>query len=108
MFDRRRRPLRTASLALVFAALGCATVPSLPEAEAPLQITGVALQQTGRLYLWPDRLDQRVLVGALDALEARFDRVQFDASGSEGVLVVNGASVRVPLDPSFSADEYRV
>jgi carboxyl-terminal processing protease len=111
MHERRSASsIRSTSLALVAAqlvAIGCATVPSLPDAEAPLRITEEAFQQTGRLYLWPDRLDQRMLVGALDALEARFDRVQFDANGAEGILLVNGASVRVPLDPKFSAEEYR-
>jgi C-terminal peptidase prc len=105
-------PTRWISLAfLTLAALfgsGCATAPpKLPEAEVPLQITREALQETGDLYLWPDRLDQRMLVGALDALEARFDRVRFDVNGNEGVLEVNGNSARVPLDPKFQADEYR-
>src|SRR5574338_154635 len=86
---------------------GCATVPALPNQEAKLAITRDALQQTGQLYLWPDRLDQRMLSGALDALEQRFDRVRFDANGDEGVLEVNGASVRVPLDPKFDPDDYR-
>jgi C-terminal peptidase prc len=101
---------RSASLALLAAqlvAIGCATVPALPEAEATLKITDDAFQQTGRVYLWPDRLDQRMLIGALDALEQRFDRVRFDVTGDSGVLEVNGASVRVPLDPKFSAAEYR-
>jgi len=95
-----------ALLALQWVVLACASVPALPTAEAPLRITNDALQQTGRLYLWPDRLDQRMLVGALDALEQRFDRVRFDVNGGEGVLEVNGASVRVPLDPKFEAHEY--
>jgi carboxyl-terminal processing protease len=82
-------------------------VPSLPKEEAPLKITDEAFQQTAHLYLWPDRLDSRMLVGALDALEQRFDRVRFDVDGQEGVLEVNGASVRVPLDPKFDAVEYR-
>jgi carboxyl-terminal processing protease len=102
---------RSTSLALLalLVAVGCATVPALPKAEAPLKITGDTLTQTGRLYLWPDRLDQRMLVGALDALETHFDRVRFDvdAKGDSGVLEVNGASVQVPLDPKFSPDEYR-
>jgi carboxyl-terminal processing protease len=109
---QRASALRLTSLALLalqLVAVGCATVPALPKAEAPLKITGDALTQTGRLYLWPDRLDQRMLVGALDALEAHFDRVRFDVDpkGDSGVLEVNGASVKVPLDPKFSPDEYR-
>ncbi|HTO69732.1 MAG TPA: S41 family peptidase [Myxococcota bacterium] len=92
-------------------ALGCATalVPGLPKEEAPLKITGEALDQTDHLYLWPDRLDKRVLVGALDALEQRFDRVRFDVDddGKAGVLEVNGARVRVPLQEKFDPAEYR-
>jgi carboxyl-terminal processing protease len=101
------RPSVLALLAVQWVVLACASVPTLPAAEAPLQVTGDALEQTGRLYLWPDRLDQRMLIGALDALEQRFDRVRFDVDGDEGVLEVNGASVRVPLDPKFDADDYR-
>ncbi|HTO06525.1 MAG TPA: S41 family peptidase [Myxococcota bacterium] len=103
-------PIRARSLPLFYAAIlaiGCATVPTLPTDEAPLKITDAAFQKTGSLYLWPERLDQRMLVGALDALEQRFDRVRFDVQGQEGVLEVNGASVRVPLDPKFDAEDYK-
>ena len=92
-------------------ALACATtsVPTLPPTEAPLQITGEAFTQVDRAYLWPDRLDKRMLVGAMDALEQRFDRVRFDidADGASGVLQVNGAQARVPLDPKFEPADYR-
>src|SRR5262245_42410632 len=100
----RRRAVALGLLPLLAA---CASVPALPKQEAPLAITRDTLQQTGQLYLWPDRLDQRMLVGALDALEQRFDRVRFDVHGDEGVLEVNGASARVPLDPKFDAVQYR-
>jgi carboxyl-terminal processing protease len=109
--------IRSTSLALFAApllALGCATVPALPAAQAPLKITGETLQQTNRQYLWPDRLDDRMVIGALDALEARFDLVRFDVNPTDakggkktGVLQVNGASAEVPLDPNFSPEEYR-
>ena len=99
-----RRALVLALLPLLAA---CASVPALPKQEAQLSITRDALQQTGQLYLWPDRLDQRMLIGALDALEQRFDRVRFEVHGDEGVLEVNGASARVPLDPKFDAAQYR-
>ena len=92
-------------------ALACATtsVPTLPPTEAPLQITGEAFTQVDRAYLWPDRLDKRMLVGAMDALEQRFDRVRFDidADGASGVLQVNGAQARVPIDPKFEPADYR-
>ena len=100
----RRRAL---PLPILLFLAGCATVPALPQQEAKLSITRDALQQTGQLYLWPDRLDQRMLIGALDALEQHFDRVRFEVNGDEGVLEVNGASARVPLDPKFDAAEYR-
>src|SRR5215468_12602054 len=102
----RFRPSRLVLSSALFLA-ACATVPALPPQEAKLSITRDALQQTGQLYLWPDRLDQRMLIGALDALEQRFDRVRFDVNGDEGVLEVNGASARVPLDPKFDAVQYR-
>ncbi|HXX49395.1 MAG TPA: S41 family peptidase [Myxococcota bacterium] len=92
-------------------ALACATtkVPTLPTTEAPLQITGEAFAQVDHAYLWPDRLDKRMLVGAMDALEQRFDRVRFDVDpdGASGVLQVNGAEARVPLDPKFDPTDYR-
>jgi carboxyl-terminal processing protease len=95
-----------ALLAVPLLAAACATVPALPEAAAPLKLTGDTLEQTNRVYLWPDRLDQRMLVGALDALEQRFDLVRFDQHGDSGVLEVNGATARVPLDPKFTPEEY--
>ncbi len=95
-----------ALLAVPLLAAACATVPALPEAASPLRLTSDTLDQTNRVYLWPDRLDQRMLVGALDALEQRFDRVRFEQQGDFGVLEVNGASARVPLDPKFTPEEY--
>jgi carboxyl-terminal processing protease len=96
------------AVALVFA-LGCASAGTLPSDQASLVVTKDALTQTGNFYLWPDRLDQRMVVGALDGLEANFDSVVFESDGDsgEGVLTVNEASVRVPLDPTFDADNYR-
>lgn len=107
--DFRSRVARSAAaIALVFA-FGCATARSLPSDQAPLVVTKDAFTQTGNFYLWPDRLDQRMVVGALDGLEQSFDSVVFESDGEsgEGVLTVNTASVRVPLDPTFDADGYR-
>ncbi len=100
---------RALSAIALAAAFGCATASSLPPDQAQLTVTQDALTQTGNFYLWPDRLDQRMVVGALDGLEQSFDSVVFesDADSGEGLLTVNGASVRVPLDPSFDADRYR-
>ncbi len=103
---RRARILALAGLAF---ALGCATAGTLPSEQATLLVTRDALTQTGSFYLWPDRLDQRVVIGALNGLEQSFDSVIFESEddSAEGVLTVNGASVRVPLDPSFDPERYR-
>ncbi len=103
------RSARVLSVVLLAFALGCASAGTLPADQAPLVVTKDALTQTENFYLWPDRLDQRMVVGALDGLEANFDSIVFEseAGSAEGVLTVNEASVRVPLDPDFDADRYR-
>ena len=91
-------------------AAGCATPTGvLPSEEARLEITNDALVQTDRYYLWPDRLDRRMIVGALDGFEQSFDSVVFEAPDGalEGTLTVDGVSARVPLDGSFDTDRYR-
>ena len=104
--SQRIRLLPLVGLVLVF---GCATAGTLPSEQAQLVVTRDALAQTGSFYLWPDRLDQRMVIGALDAVEQSFDSVIFDSEegSAEGVLTVNGASARVPLDPSFDPERYR-
>ena len=105
----RTRRTRLLPLMGLLGALGCATAGALPSDQAPLVVTRDALTQTGNFYLWPDRLDQRMVIGALDGLEQSFDSVLFeaDADSAEGVLTVDGSSVRVPLDPTFDAERYR-
>src|SRR5262245_32545340 len=105
---RARRALLLGFVAI--AAAGCAsTTGNLPGEQAPLEITRDALIQTDRYYLWPDRLDRRMIVGALDGFEASFDSVVFEApdGATEGILTVDGVSARVPLDESFDPDTYR-
>ena len=106
----RIRRVRLLSFSALFFTLACASAGTLPADQASLVVTKDALAQTGSFYLWPDRLDQRMVVGALDALEGTFDSVLFegDATSVEGVLTVNGKSAIVPLDPSFDAERYRV
>jgi carboxyl-terminal processing protease len=103
------RTARLLTLVGLISTMGCATASSLPTDQAPLVVTGEALTQTGAYYLWPDRLDQRMVVGALDGLEQSFDSVLFESeeNATEGVLTVNGESVVIPLDPTFDADEYQ-
>lgn len=103
------RSIRLLPLVGLLFAVGCATAGTLPSEQAQLVVTKDALAQTGSFYLWPDRLDQRMVVGALDALEQSFDSVIFDSEegSAEGVLTVNGESARVPLDPSFDPERYR-
>jgi len=90
-------------------ALGCATTAALPTDQAQLIVTKDAFTQTGTFYLWPDRMDQRMVIGALDGLEQSFDSVLFESGkdATEGVLTVNSASVIVPLDPTFEPERYR-
>ncbi len=108
-FDFRTRQARLLPLFALSLVFGCASAGALPPDQATLVVTKDALTQTGNFYLWPDRLDQRMVVGALDGLEQNFDSVLFETDGDsgEGILTVNSASVRVPLDPSFDAERYR-
>ena len=87
-----------ASLGLV---IGAACVaPSLPLGQGTTSLTAATLTTTNELYFYPERLDRRVVIGALDALEKRFDPVRFqvDDGASHGVLFVGESRARVPLD----------
>ena len=66
------------------------------------------MQRAHGFYFYPDRIDQRMIIGALDALERRFDSVRFDAAegASEGTLFVGGAAARVPLDADLTPDAF--
>ena len=91
---------------LVALSFGCAT-RALPPAQDATALTAEALKRTQAMYLYPDRLDRRMLVGALDALEARFDSVRFTDDGDEGILAVGSAEARVPIDPEYEGERYR-
>src|SRR5262245_33202957 len=93
-----------ASLGLGLA--GCATIPPLPAEGAPSLITLETLRRVEEMSLYPERLDRRFLVGALDAFEARFDSVRFEDRGSSGVLQVGDAPVEVPIPPDFDVGAY--
>jgi carboxyl-terminal processing protease len=55
------------------------------------------------LYLRPQQLDGRILGGAMEALEKRFDPVLFESDGEQGLLVVGGERAAIPIR-SNSAD----
>lgn len=87
--------------------LGACATPSLPPAEMASVTAGQTLRRVRGLYLYPDRLDRRMLVGALDALERRFDPVRFDSDGDSGVLWYGAERAHVPLSDDFGPGTYR-
>jgi carboxyl-terminal processing protease len=101
---RSRVGLPLALLLLLGAA--CAT-PGLPPGRPAGAVADHALRRTQDLYLYPDRLDRRMLVGALEALEARFDPVRFEPEASSGTLWVGEARAEVPLAPELDPQVFR-
>lgn len=102
-----RGALIGAGLALGVA--GCAArggFPPLPEEAAPSLISLETLRRAQEMSLYPERLDRRFLVGALDALEARFDSVRFEDRGPTGLLQVGDALAEVPLAAEFDVTVY--
>ncbi len=105
-FGGRRRGGRPGSR-LVLAALllsgSSCVAPALPHGEGTSSLTAATLATTNAQYFYPDRLDQRVVVGALNALEKRFDPVIFRAEegAAHGELMVGDARARIPLDGGF-------
>ena len=108
LLDRR---CRVCAGTLLFA-LGCA-LPSPADRELPREgelsrWATEAIERTWAVYLYADRLDHRMLRGALDALEQRFDSVRFDEGSpadTAGTLWVGAEGARVPfperpVDPS--------
>jgi C-terminal peptidase prc len=86
--------------------LGCAT-PGLPPGEAASSVTAETIRRTQDLYLHPDRMDRRMMTGALDRLESRFDAVRFDEGDDGGVLWVGSARAYVPLDGSLEPERFQ-
>ena len=89
---------RALLLLLLVPAAGC-VAPALPQGQGTSSLTVATLATANELYFYPDRLDRRVVIGALDALERRFDPVRFhaDPGASHGVLFVGDARARWPL-----------
>ncbi len=94
-------------LLLCALAAGCATT-ALPPEEWSTPVAGQALERAQHTYLRPEQLtDRRLLVGALDALEQRFDSVRFVESDAKGWLFVGAASAQVPLPDGFDLERVR-
>lgn len=105
-FGGRRRGGRPGSrlalTALLLSGSSC-IAPALPHGEGTSSLTAATLAATNAHYFYPDRLDQRVFIGALDALEKRFDPVIFraDEGATHGELMVGDARARIPLDDTL-------
>jgi carboxyl-terminal processing protease len=85
--------------------LACAT-PPLPPGEPPGPIAEQTYLRVEKLYLWPEAVDGRVITGAVEALERRFDPVRFEPDGLEGHLFVGKDQVVVPIQPKPKPDEF--
>ena len=61
-------------------------------------------------YLIPDRVNHEMMIGALEALERRFDSVRFNAHSNDepwGTLQIGNASVEVPLEEKPSPGSFQ-
>jgi carboxyl-terminal processing protease len=87
------------------AAVACVT-PSLPPAPPASDVAEQAYVRAQSLYLRPERLDERVLSGALEALEGRFDPVRFDQNGTRGDLRVGKERVQIPTQHEPTAEGF--
>ncbi|MFQ5698682.1 MAG: S41 family peptidase [Myxococcota bacterium] len=103
---RARARIAPVAAATLWLALGCVT-PALPPAAPLGDVADQALRRTQQLYLHDDWLDGRMLIGALEALEKRFDPIRFDPEDDHGTLYVGEARVRVPIAPAFEPDAFR-
>jgi len=105
--------------AVALTALGAAcSVPfglrpeRLPRGKSDTSITQTALDRARSLYLYPERFNRRILIGALDALEQTFDPVRFEEDiipGEEagwGTLWVADVGARVPIPRSPDPEEF--
>ncbi len=102
--EKRLRPQLT--LSLIGFLLACATPSLPPPAETPRALTSQTVQRTRALYLYSERLDQRFIIGALDALETRFHTIRFDEQGRNGILWVGANRAVVPLGDNLGPDDY--
>lgn len=104
---RPRAPRRARLLpwALVLLA-GCAS-QALPPAEPASSLAEQALRQTRGMYLYPEHIDSRLMIGALEMLEKSLDPVRFEPEGASGTLYVGDTSVEVPLEDDPDPERFR-
>jgi carboxyl-terminal processing protease len=101
-----RKVLLGAAAALAVSGCALRGIPQLPSEGAPTLTTLETLRRAEEMSLYPERLDRRFLVGALDAFEARFDSVRFDDRGNTGVLQVGSALAEVSIPAQFDVSLY--
>jgi carboxyl-terminal processing protease len=85
--------------------LACAT-PSLPPAQPASAIAEQTYLRVQNLYLRPQEVDGRVMTGALEALEQRFDPIRFEPNGRSGTLFVGDERVIVPIEERLETYEF--
>ena len=90
----------------IWVGTGCAS-RALPPAEPASAVAGQTLRKTRALFLYPEHLDRRLMVGAMEALEESFDPVRFEPNGNQGRLWVGSASAQVPLRDEMRVGEFR-
>ena len=91
------RSLHRLALPLLVGVLSCAT-PMLPPADPASTIAEQTYLRMQNLYLRPQEVDERVLTGALEALEKRFDPIRFEPNGHTGTLSVGQERVLVSIE----------
>ena len=79
----------------------------LPPAEPAGEIAAHTVRRMEALSLYPDRIDRRILVGALEALEANYHPVRFEPEDRVGTLRVGSRSVSVPLEDRPTPEEFQ-
>ena len=80
---------------------GCASgLPTVIIPESDPHLPARTFAHADASYLVPDDVNREMMVGALEALENRFDSVRFTASDLEpwGTLEIGNHSVQVPLE----------
>ncbi|MEE8314623.1 MAG: S41 family peptidase, partial [Myxococcota bacterium] len=90
---------------LIALSLGCAT-RTLPPAEYATTLTEQTLKHTQSMYLYTERIDRRMIVGALDALERSFDSVRFAEEEDRGILTVGTAEAEIAIEDEVDVGRF--